>query len=69
MLFLSFLFSFSRCLLSNQKVWGWGFSSVVERLPSKCKALGSVLSSGKKEKERKGVDFRSGENLWGEENL
>jgi hypothetical protein len=29
---------------------GWGFSSVVERLPSKCKALGSVLSSGKKKK-------------------
>jgi hypothetical protein len=27
---------------------GWGFSSVVERLPSKRKALGSVLSSGKK---------------------
>jgi hypothetical protein len=29
---------------------GWGFSSVVERLPSKPKALGSVLSSGKKKK-------------------
>jgi len=26
---------------------------VVERLPSKCKALGSVPSSGKKEKEKK----------------
>jgi len=26
--------------------WGWGFSSVVERLPSKRKALGSALSSG-----------------------
>lgn len=25
--------------------WGWGFSSVVEPLPSKGKALGSVLSS------------------------
>jgi len=24
--------------------WGWGFSSAVERLPSKHKALGSVLS-------------------------
>ncbi|EDL98663.1 rCG55003, partial [Rattus norvegicus] len=24
---------------------GWGFSSVVELLPSKCKALGSVPSS------------------------
>lgn len=28
----------------------WGFSSVVERLPSKCKALGLVLSSGGKKK-------------------
>jgi len=27
-------------------MWGWGFSSVVERLPSKCTALGSVPSSG-----------------------
>lgn len=33
--------------------WGWGFSSVVERLPSKCKVLGSVPSSGKKRKEKK----------------
>jgi len=32
---------------------GWGFSSVVERLPSKRKALGSVLSSRKKEKKKK----------------
>jgi len=32
--------------------WGWGFSSVVERLPSKCKALGLVPSSGKKKRER-----------------
>jgi len=29
---------------------GWGFSSVVEHLPSKRKALGSVLSSEKKKK-------------------
>jgi len=29
---------------------GWGFSSVVERLPRKRKALGSVPSSGKKKK-------------------
>jgi len=29
---------------------GWGFSSVVEHLPSKRKALGSVLSSGKKKR-------------------
>jgi len=32
---------------------GWGFNSVVERLPSKRKALGSVPSSEKKEKKRK----------------
>jgi len=29
---------------------GWGISSVVERLPSKLKALGSVPSSEKKKK-------------------
>jgi len=29
---------------------GWGFSSVVERLPSKCKALDLVLSSEKEKK-------------------
>jgi len=32
---------------------GWGFSSVVERLPNKRKALGSVPSSEKKRKEKK----------------
>jgi len=32
---------------------GWGFSSVVECLPSKPKALGSVLSSEKKKKNHK----------------
>jgi len=31
---------------------GWGFSSVVERLPSKCKALGLVPSSKKKKKKK-----------------
>jgi len=31
-------------------MWGWGFGTVVERLPSKRKALGSVPSSEKKEK-------------------
>jgi len=31
---------------------GWGFSSVVERLPSKRKALGPVPSSEKKKKEK-----------------
>jgi len=32
---------------------GWGFSSVVERLPSKRKALGSVPISEKKKKKKK----------------
>jgi len=32
---------------------GWGFSSVVERLPNKRKALGLVPSSDKKKKEKK----------------
>jgi len=32
---------------------GWGFSSVVERLPRKCKALGSVPSSEKKNQKKK----------------
>jgi len=32
---------------------GWGFSSVVERLPRKRKALGSVPSSEKKKKKKK----------------
>lgn len=31
----------------------WGFSSVVEHLPSNLKALGSVLSSGGKKKREK----------------
>ena len=35
---------------------GWGFSSVVECLPSKRKALGSVLSSGRKKKKKKRCD-------------
>jgi hypothetical protein len=34
-------------LVKKQKLWSWEFSSVVERLPSKHKALGLVLSSGK----------------------
>jgi len=37
----------------KRKHRGWGFSSVVERLPSKRKALGSVPSSEKKKKEKK----------------
>jgi len=32
---------------------GWGFSSVVERLPRKRKALGSVPSSEKKNQKKK----------------
>jgi len=32
---------------------GWGFGSVVERLPSNRKALSSVLSSGKKKKKKR----------------
>jgi len=35
---------------SSKTCRGWGFSSVVERLPRKGKALGSVPSSGKKKK-------------------
>jgi len=34
-------------------VTGWGFSSVVERLPSKHKALGSVPSSEKRKEKKK----------------
>jgi len=33
--------------------WGWAFSSVVERLPRKHKALGSVPSSEKKNQKNK----------------
>jgi len=36
-----------------EKHRGWGFSSVVEHLPSKRKALGSVLSSEKKKRKKK----------------
>jgi len=39
--------------LKKKKRRGWGFSSVVERLPRKRKALGSVPSSGKKKKKKK----------------
>jgi hypothetical protein len=39
--------------LIKKLLGGWGFSSVVERLPSKPKALGSVLSSRKKKKKRR----------------
>jgi len=39
--------------LKNPLFWGWGFSSVVERLPRKHKALGSVPSSEKKKPKKK----------------
>jgi len=55
--------------LIKKEEGGWGFSSVAERLPSKCKALGSVPSSGKKKKERKErkkeeEEHRRTEELW-----
>ena len=40
----------SELFRSKVYIWGWGFSSAVERLPSKHKALGSVLSSEEEEK-------------------
>jgi len=45
--------------LCDKKIvfWGWGFSSVVERLPRKRKALGSVPSSEKKNQKKKIVFF------------
>lgn len=39
------------CLVYEGVCQGWGFSSVVGRMPSKCKALGLVLSF-RKEKRR-----------------
>jgi len=39
--------------LKNRVLGGWGFSSVVERLPRKRKALGSVPSSEKKNQKKK----------------
>jgi len=40
-------------LHKKRDIWGWGFSSVVERLPRKRKALGSVPSSEKKKEPKK----------------
>jgi len=46
--------SISSNLIALVKIYGgWGFSSVVECLPRKRKALGSVPSSEKKKKEKK----------------
>jgi len=43
-----------QCEAGKEALRGWGFSSVVEHLPSKRKALGSVPSSEKKkDNERK----------------
>jgi len=43
-----------QCPLNKRdKAQGWGFSSVVERLPSKHKALDSVPSSEKKKRKKK----------------
>jgi len=39
--------------IKERGTWGWGFSSVVERLPRKRKALGSVPSSKKKNQKKK----------------
>jgi len=40
-------------ILLLKSSWGWGFSSVVECLPRKRKALGSVPSSEKKNQKKK----------------
>jgi len=40
-------------IASQEDARGWGFSSMVERLPSKCNALGSVPSFEKKKKKRR----------------
>jgi len=60
------------CCLSPKKVRtrGWGFSSMVERLPRKRKALGSVPSSEKKNQKKKKKESqdwnssRSGSRSW-----
>jgi len=44
--------------LLEVKAGGWGFSSVVERLPRKRKALGSVPSSEKKNQKKKKKKLR-----------
>jgi len=49
----------------NYNSRGWGFSSAVERLPRRHKALGLVPSSGKKKKERKKKEKRKKKlQLW-----
>jgi len=46
----SVLTDIKETVFKKRKDGGWGFSSVVERLPRKRKARGSVPSSGKKKK-------------------
>jgi serine protease inhibitor ecotin len=41
--------------MDKQNVEGWGYSSMVEHLPSMCEALGSVLSTTKKQNKAKYV--------------
>ncbi|EDM08616.1 calcium and integrin binding 1 (calmyrin), isoform CRA_c [Rattus norvegicus] len=41
---------FCFCNVKSPETRGWGFSSAVEHLPSKRKAVGSVPSSEKKKK-------------------
>jgi len=54
--FIDFGMDLQACIDLIEKVSpGWGFSSVVERLPSKCKALGSVLSTRRKKKKKEKV--------------
>jgi hypothetical protein len=59
--------TFSRCggprLYSIPVLEGWAFSSVVECLPSKNKAVGSVLSSGKKKKTIPVLEAEAGGSL------
>jgi hypothetical protein len=43
-IFLTINYYFSNL---KTEMWGWGFSSVLECLPSKCKALGSALKKKK----------------------
>jgi len=47
----------TKTLLIKKCPRGWGFSSVVERLPRKRKALGLVPSSEKKNQKKKSVPF------------
>jgi len=56
--------SYIQTLGSRKTNYGWGFSSVVEPLPSKHKALGSVSSSEKKKKKEKKKERKKNKLLW-----